>query len=101
MITICASSQVTGSGPLAGDYSYHSVSSPGSYPSQCADGCLYHKDGDSSTSFCFEDGGEYDMVCDAGASASTSSVGAAGGAGSQASYCSLDSDHTMCKYQVS
>jgi len=90
----CQRKTVSGSGSLAGEYSYHSISQAGSYPGECVDGCLYTRSGDESVTYCFQDTGEYDITCE-GAPATTS---AQGGGGSLAAFCALAADHTMCIY---
>jgi len=89
----CSKKIVSGSGSLAGEFTYHSTSSAGSYPEECNDGCLYIKEGDDTT-YCFKEGGVYNVTCEA--SSSTTPAASGGGGGSQASYCTLASDHTMC-----
>jgi len=89
----CQKKTISGTGSLTGAYTYHSTSPPGSYPGECVDGCMYTREGDSTT-YCFKDGGDYQANCDSAPTTTPPSSG-----GSQAAYCALASDHTMCQYQ--
>jgi len=96
----CQKKTVSGSGSLSGVFTYHSISTVGTYPAECSDGCMYIKDGDTSITYCFKDTGPYSIASEActGTTTASSSQGGGGGGGSQASYCALAADHTMCLY---